>query len=172
MTSVAAPARNVDAYARSSRERRAPFSTVGKQSLVCRERSKHGSDTCNHIGERRSELEVQVLYPRCESMPCARCAGLESEYPSLERRPSSYRVRFLFATDKSVRPDSGYLERTLSSHFSKVVWLDGSISVKAIPIPYFGFEYTTLPEATKNESPRTILSETFVPSGNGFPVST
>lgn len=66
----------------------------------------------------------------------------------------------------------GYLDRTLSSQFSSINWLDGSISAKAIPIPYFGLEYITLPEAAKEVPPRIIRTETFVPCENGFPVST
>src|SRR5487761_476880 len=60
----------------------------------------------------------------------------------------------------------------LAIHFSKIAWLLGSVSVKAIPIPYFGLEYTTLPNAVRIVPPCISLSETFVPSGIGIPVIT
>src|SRR5258708_32283648 len=60
-----------------------------------------------------------------------------------------------------------YSVRRLANHFSRIAWLGGSIVVKAIPIPEFGLEWTTLPKAARLVPPWVILSETFVPSGNG-----
>lgn len=39
-------------------------------------------------------------------------------------------------------------------------------------MPYFGLEYTTLPDPAKVVPPRIILSETLVPFENGLPVIT
>ncbi len=36
--------------------------------------------------------------------------------------------------------DPDYSFRRLASHFSRIAWLGGSISVKAIPIPELGLE--------------------------------
>ncbi len=62
--------------------------------------------------------------------------------------------------------------RRLASHFSRIALLGGSIVVKATPIPEFGLEWTTLPKAARLVPPWIILSETFVPSGNGSVVCT
>ena len=65
-----------------------------------------------------------------------------------------------------------YSFRRLASHFSRIALLGGSIVVKATPIPEFGLEWTTLPKAARLVPPWIILSETFVPSGNGSVVCT
>ena len=67
---------------------------------------------------------------------------------------------------------SDYSFRRLASHFSRIALLGGSIVVKATPIPEFGLEWTTLPKAARLVPPWIILSETFVPSGNGLDVYT
>src|SRR5260370_17297490 len=67
-------------------------------------------------------------------------------------------------------PDSSI--RRLANHFSRIAWAGGSIAVKATPIPEFGVEWTTLPEAARLVPPWVILSETFVPTGNGSVVCT
>jgi hypothetical protein len=69
-----------------------------------------------------------------------------------------------------VGPD--YPVRRLASQFSRIAWLSGSIVVKATPIPEFGLQWATLPKAARLVPPWVILSETFVPSGNGLAVHT
>ncbi|SRR6266446_4216185 len=65
-----------------------------------------------------------------------------------------------------------YSFRRLANHFSRIAWLGDSIVVKATPIPEFGWEWATLPEAARLVPPWVILSETLVPSGNGLEVYT
>jgi hypothetical protein len=65
-----------------------------------------------------------------------------------------------------------YSFRRLANHFSRIAWLGDSIVVKATPIPEFGWEWATLPEAARLVPPWVILSETLVPPGNGLEVYT
>ena len=90
-----------------------------------------------------------------------------------ERVPGSQRVLTspLLVSD-AIQKNLDYPLRRLASHFSRIVWLGGSIVVKPTPIPDFGLEQITLPDAARLAPPCVILSETFVPSGIGSVVYT
>ena len=59
-----------------------------------------------------------------------------------------------------------------ATHLSSTGMLAGSTFAKWMPIPAPGRENATRPTAVTVAPPRTILSLSFVPSGNGVAVST